>query len=427
MAPGGEALMRDKLRIIVFGMIGRCPFGGQTWLSLNWLRGLQILGHDVWYVEDDAAWPFDPVRCTVTDDCLYAVAHIRCCAAHIGMVDRWAFRFGGRGGQSWGLPGTDLDELYRSCDVLLNFGTADLREEHRVAPLRVYIESDPVMSQLRLARGDEHTRQAFENHSIIFTYGENYGSQDCGVPLSGFIYKKTRQPIALEWWPFSFEPTAKYFTTIGNYRQDGNDIEYQGRIYRWSKHYEWEKFMDLPRRTNQPFEVALIVNDPEDRRRLCGYGWEIISPYEMSLDVFGAYPGYIRGSRAEFTVAKDQNVRLRSGWFSERDACYLASGKPVVAQDTGFTNILPAGEGLFGSLGSIGTSAGRMNANSTWGTAMPYARSSIASYASFRTFWSECRPTSIRIATPIARLCPCSRNWWPRWEFPCAETEKWPI
>jgi hypothetical protein len=145
----------------------------------------------------------------------------------------------------------------------------------------------------------------------------------------------------------AYDPEAPLFTTIGNYRQSGNDVEYHGEVYRWSKHHEWEKFLDLPRCTAQPFELALTVDEPADRDRLKAHGWRLVSPFQMSLDIFGAYPAYFRRSRAEFTVAKDQNVRLRSGWFSERDACYLASGKPVIAQDTGFSNILPTGEGLF--------------------------------------------------------------------------------
>jgi hypothetical protein len=153
--------------------------------------------------------------------------------------------------------------------------------------------------------------------------------------------------VDLDFWPMTYEPDARFFTTIGNYRQDGNDVEYKGEIYHWSKHHEWEKFMDLPRRTSQPFELAMKVEDPADRLRLEGHGWKVVPSFRMSLDVFGEYQAYFRRSRAEFTVAKDMNVRLRSGWFSERDACYLASGKPVVAQDTGFGNILPTGEGLF--------------------------------------------------------------------------------
>ncbi|MEK6320360.1 MAG: hypothetical protein AABN33_01620 [Acidobacteriota bacterium] len=335
-------------RIVILGMMGRCPFGGQTWLYLNWLRGLDRLGYEVWYVEDDTVWPYDPVQNTVTDDCCYAVAHIARCMERIGMPDRWAFRLADRKGACWGMSEQKLDDLYRSCDMLLNIiGATDLREEHLAAPFRVYIECDPVIAELQLANGDEHTRVAFANHHIIITYGENYGAPDCSVPLNGISYGKTRQPVDLDLWRMVYDPDARFFTTIGNYRQNGNEVAYNGEVYHWSKHKELEKFLDLPRRSAQPFELALKIDYPSDCERLRDYGWQVVSPFQMSLDVFGSYPEYFRRSRAEFTVAKDQNVRLRSGWFSERDACYLACGKPVVAQDTGFSNILPTGEGLF--------------------------------------------------------------------------------
>jgi hypothetical protein len=335
------------MRIVVLGMMGRCPFGGQTWLYLNWLRGFAKLGHEVFYVEDDTVWPYDPRKDTVTDDCDYATGHIASCLERIGLPGQWAFRLADRKGACWGMTEERLNDLYRTCDVLLNVvGATDLREEHVAARLRVYVETDPVTAELRLANGDAHTREAFANHHAVFTYGENYGSEDCGVPLGGMNFRKTRQPIDLDLWPFAFAPKAKYFSTIGNYRQEGSDVEYAGEIYRWSKHHEWEKFIDLPRRTSQPFEVALNVDDPGDRALLESNGWRIVSPLKMSLDIFTAYPEFCRGSRAEFTVAKDQNVRLRSGWFSERDVCYLASGKPVVAQDTGFSSVLPCGSGL---------------------------------------------------------------------------------
>jgi hypothetical protein len=329
-------------------MMGRCPFGGQTWLYLNWLRGLSRLGHDVWYVEDDSVWPYDPTRDTVSADCAYAVRHISECTKAIGLADRWAFRLAGIDGACWGLAPRDLDELYRSCDALLNVvGATDLREEHLRAPFRVYVETDPVTAELGLAMGDEHTRAAFGAHHRIATYGENYGAPDCGVPLNGIEYVATRQPIDLELWPMAWSPQARAFTTIGHYRQDGMDMIYNGEVYSWSKHHEWEKFLDLPTRAAQRFELALTGTESNDRVRLKQHGWHLSSALEMSLDVFGEYGAFIRRSRAEFTVAKDQNVRLRSGWFSERDACYLASGKPVVAQDTGFSRILPTGQGLF--------------------------------------------------------------------------------
>lgn len=358
--------MAHKLRLVVLGMMGRCPFAGQSWLSLNWLRGLARLGHEVWYVEDDAVWPYDPVRNTVTDDCSYAVHHIANCMERVGLAGQWAFRLEGKDDACWGMPAQALNELYRSCDALLNVGgMTDLNDWHTAASFRVYVETDPVSSELNLANNDEHTRIAFGNHHTIVTYGENYGAADCGVPLNGLTYGKTRQPIDLDLWPMVYDAAAPHFTTVGNYRQTGNDVMYNGELYRWSKHHEWEKFLDLPQRTTQPFEIAMMVQDPADQALLQGAGWKVVSPFTMSLDIFGAYPEYIRQSRAEFTVAKDQNVRLRSGWFSERDACYLASGKPVIAQDTGIGNIIPTGAGLFTftTMEEVLTAIDRINSN----------------------------------------------------------------
>jgi hypothetical protein len=335
-------------RLVVLGMMGRVPFGGQTWLYLNWLRGLSGLGHDVYYVEDDTVWPYDPVANAVTDDCTYAVRHVQRSMDAIGLPGKWAFRLADRSGACWGMSDAGLRELFGSCDALLNVvGATDLREDHLTAPLRVYVETDPVTAELRLAGGDAHTAEAFANHDVIATYGENYGAPDCGVPLNGLTYIPTRQPVDLELWPMAFDPEARYFTTIGNYRQDGGDVEWHGSVYHWSKHHEWEKFLELPRRTSQPFELAMMPDAQADRDKLLAAGWRLVPPLEMSLDVLGAYPRFIRSSRGEFTVAKDQNVRLRSGWFSERAVCYLASGKPVVTQDTGFSNLLPTGAGLY--------------------------------------------------------------------------------
>ncbi len=328
--------------------MGRLPFGGQTWLYLNWLRGLKQLGHEVWYVEDDTVWPYNPDANSITDDCSYAVRHIRQCMERVGMADRWAFRLADRKDAAWGLSSAKIDELYRTCDVLLNVvGAIDLREEHMAAKYRVYVETDPVTAELTLANGDAHTKWAFSVHHKVMTYGENYGAADCGVPLSGMTFGMTRQPIDLELWPMVFDARARYFTTIGNYRQSGSDVKFNGQTYHWSKHHEWEKFIDLPRRTAQEFELAMKTDTADDVKFLETNGWRVVPPLEMSLDIFGRYQKYFQDSRAEFTVAKDQNVRLRSGWFSERDTCYLASGKPVIAQDTGFGAVLPTGKGLF--------------------------------------------------------------------------------
>jgi hypothetical protein len=348
-------------------MMGRCPFGGQTWLYVNWLRGLVALGHEVWYVEDDEAWGYDPVAGTMTDDCTYAVRHVGEVMDRIGMSDRWAYRFvDGDRTRSWGLTGSELDDLYRSCDAILNVvGATEIRQPQMQAPYRVYVQTDPVHSELMLATGDAHTREAFAAHDVIVTYGENYGAPDCGVPLNGSRYTRTRQPVDLDLWPLAFTPDAEPFTTIGNYRTEGYDVEFAGEVYRWSKHHEWARFLDLPGRTGQRFELALSNATDADLRQLHSHGWQTSASEQMSLDVFGAYPSFIRDSRAQFTVAKDQNVRLRSGWFSERDACYLASGKPVVAQDTGFGCALPTGDGLFavGDVDEATEAVDRINAD----------------------------------------------------------------
>lgn len=340
--------MARPLKLVVLGMMGRAPFAGQTWLYLGWLRGLASLGHDVYYVEDDTVWPYDPAVEAVSDDCSYAVRHVARSMEEIGMADRWAFRLADRRDACWGMSEQALAELYRSCDALLNIvGATDLREEQLLAPLRIYVETDPVTAELRLAQGDEHTAEAFASHHVLATYGENYGAPDCGVPLNGLDYVFTRQPVDVGLWPMSFSPNARYFTTVGNYRQEGGDVEWEGSLYRWSKHHEWERFMALPGRSGQEFEIAIQRSDAEDRRRLADAGWRLTPALAVSLDAFGTYRRYIAESRAEFTVAKDQNVRLRSGWFSERAVCYLASGKPVVTQDTGFSGVLPTGAGLF--------------------------------------------------------------------------------
>jgi hypothetical protein len=337
-------------KLVVLGMMGRCPFGGQTWLYINWLRGLASLGHDVYYVEDDATWPYDPRVNSITEDPSYAAGYLKSVLERIGLRDRWAYRPLYRGSEEcYGLSAARLRELYAGCDALLNVcGATVLNDDHRKARRRVYVETDPVTNQLELANGKEKTRAVLGEHDTIVTYGENYGAPDCGVPVDhGFTYLKTRQPIDLTLWPMAFDSGAARYTTIGNWRQKGQDIVWNGDTYYWSKHHEFLKYVTLPRRCRKAsFELCINIDDADDRKLLVDNDWTLSSPLAMSLDPWG-YQRFFRTSRAEWTVAKDQNVRLRSGWFSERDACYLASGKPVVAQSTGFENVLPTGEGLF--------------------------------------------------------------------------------
>ncbi|HMF14645.1 MAG TPA: hypothetical protein VKE94_20155, partial [Gemmataceae bacterium] len=225
-------------------------------------------------------------------------------------------------------------------------GATVLREEHCRVPIRIYLETDPVLPQVEVAQGRQFTIELLGAHTHHFTFGENLGAADCGVPVGRFEYQPTRQPIILDWWPKADQATRCAFTTIANWQQSGKDLEWNGEKYSWSKHYEFLKFIDLPKRTKVPIELALACEDAAALRLLAAHSWRIVDAIPLSRDIL-PYRDYILGSRGEFTVAKDQNIRLRSGWFSDRSACYLAAGKPVITQDTGFGNILPTGQGLF--------------------------------------------------------------------------------
>ncbi len=153
-----------------------------------------------------------------------------------------------------------------------------------------------------------------------------------------------RQPVLIDLWKAGPPPRVE-FTTVCNWKQDG-DIQFKGETYTWSKHHEFLKFLGLPKRISQPLELAIGDIAPDVCRLLTANGWRLADAHALSTDPW-TYRDYVQASRGEFTVAKDQNVRLRSGWFSERSACYLAAGRPVVTQDTGFGTVLPTGEGLF--------------------------------------------------------------------------------
>jgi hypothetical protein len=153
--------------------------------------------------------------------------------------------------------------------------------------------------------------------------------------------------VVMDFWRGMADGVAEVLTTIGNWKQPHRQVHFNGEVYHWSKHYEFLRFLDLPRRTRQPFELALSSYDEADQRMLQERGWRVRPAKSFSYDI-DAYRQYIGKSRGEFTVAKDQNIRLRTGWFSDRSATYLAAGRPVITQETGFSNLLPTGEGLFG-------------------------------------------------------------------------------
>jgi hypothetical protein len=351
--------MSRKPLVVVLGFLGRMPVAGVAWQVLHYLEGFRRLGCDVYYVEDTRDWPYDPVQNAVTGDCRYGVAYLARLLGAYGLGERWAYRAAPEGGRLHGLPESRLAEVFRRADALVNLtGGTVLREVHLRVPVRIHLETDPVLPQIEVAQGRELTIRLLEAHTHHFSFGENLGAPDCGVPVTRFRYLPTRQPVILDWWRGDGPPPVSppvpggdtgggaRFTTVANWRQSGKDVEWQGERYAWSKHHEFLKFLELPRRSGRPFELALSCDDAGALQLLRAHGWRVVEALSLSREV-GPYRDYIRASYGEFTVAKDQNIRLRSGWFSDRSACYLAAGRPVLTQDTGFGNVLPTGRGLF--------------------------------------------------------------------------------
>jgi hypothetical protein len=337
--------------VVVFGIAFLYPLAGVTWQFLHYLVGLRRLGFDPYYVEDSSRWVYDPALGDFTPDPARNIAAVLPALQAHGFGDRWACRVHALDGRCYGLPQSRLRALYRDAVAMLNVtGAQEVREEHLGGARRLYVETDPVASQLGVAEGDPKTIEQLAAHDVLFTYGENLGRPDCGVPIERFTWQPTRQPVVLDFWPPA--PPAEHapYTTIATWRHQ-NDRVFRGETYYWSKEREFLKVLDLPRRCPAPIELALDITPdaPQTEPLLREHGWRVVPAADVSRDVM-VYRDYVRASRGEFTVAKDQNIRLRSGWFSDRSACYLAAGRPVVTQETGFSSILPTGRGLFGWL-----------------------------------------------------------------------------
>src|SRR4051794_10702660 len=328
-------------------MMSTMPVAGVVWQTLHYLVGMRRLGCDVYYVETHGQLPAMLMTSEHDDGPARAAGVIEQMLRRVDMGDRWAHVPLHQERRHLGMSRRRLEDLSSSSDVILNLhgGTQPLPELAATGRL-VYLETDPVQLQLELAADERSTIDFLEPHCAFFSFGEAIGAADCALPApERFAFVPTRQPVVLDFWPPAGGPGRK-FTTIGNFRQAGRDVSFGGDEYTWSKHHEWERVLDIPQLTGRELELALSRCRHEDRTRLEGFGWHVVDALGFSMDA-DAYRRYITDSRAEFTVAKDQNVRLRTGWFSDRSATYLAAGRPVVTQETGFSSILPTGRGLF--------------------------------------------------------------------------------
>jgi len=323
----------ESLRILLAGMVAGDPRqGGASWAVLQYVAGLSELGHEVVLVEPVAAAALAPEG--------EVVRYFR----SLPFLEGRAALLAREGEETVGLSYTQLFGFARGADLLLNV-SGMLRDERllEAVPVRAFLDLDPGFNQVWQATG---TEMGIDRHTHCVSVGVRIGAEDCPIPTLDRDWIPTLPPVALAHWPVAENPTERdAFTSVGHWRSYGS-IEHEGVHYGQRAHALRELF-ELPRRSPARFEPALGIHPGEvdDLRALHENGWALLDPHAVAGSP-ADYASFLRGSRAELGVAKSGYVNSRSGWFSDRSACYLASGRPVVAQDTGFGEALPVGEGL---------------------------------------------------------------------------------
>jgi hypothetical protein len=337
------------MRIICTGLIGQYPFGGVIWDYIQYVLGFRALGHDVWYLEDTGAWAYDPVAQQPSDDCSSNVASLRRIMEAFDLGDRWIYRNVADGSYHGVTDPVLAEKILSEADVLANIsGACWLREPTVAICKKLFLDGDPMFTHICMMT-DEKIAARIRQHDVHYSFGLNIGQPDCRVPTGGLHWIPTVQPVALDQWQgpeIKPSPLAKdAWTTVMNWSSYASK-EFQGESY-GQKDTEFLRFLDLPKLTGENFLLA--VGQGPGRKRptetLQAHGWQIIEPDEALPDHI-AYRNFLAGAKAEWSIAKNGYVKSHSGWFSCRSACYLALGKPVVVQDTGWSRHLPAGEGM---------------------------------------------------------------------------------
>jgi len=317
----------------VSGMVAGVPGqGGATWAVLQYVLGLRELGFDVYLVESIEGTMPSPEVLRYFDD-------VR---TRFGLEGRAALL--GPGGSAHGLPRSRVREAARGAVVLFDLaGSLRAPDILEAVPVRVYVDVDPGFTQLWQACQGIDMR--LEGHTHFATVGRDIGDPGCGVPDLGRSWIPTLPPVALDAWPVCRDKPQRAWTTLGNWRAYGS-IEHDGHHY-GQKAHAFRKLIDLPSLTADRFQVALAIHPDEarDLEALRRHGWQLIPPGEVA-GTPSRYGAFVGDSYAEIGIAKSGYVEADCGWFSDRSACYLASGRPVVAQETGFGRRLPTGLGL---------------------------------------------------------------------------------
>jgi len=335
--PGG------RLTIVVAGMIAGDPFqGGATWAVLQYLLGLRQSGHDVHFIEPVARHKLQPRGASLSRST--NAAYFRQVVHDFDFEARAALLLAGTQ-ETEGRSYDSLRALAARADLLINI-SGMLTDPALIEsiPVRVYLDLDPGFNQLWQAA--EGLNVGFDGHTHFVTIGPALEEADCAIPTCGRRWIASRQPVVLSEWPPAARLAHDAFTTVANWRGYGS-ITYKDVFY-GQKAHAWRELMALPAKTHEQFVVALAIHPDEtgDLEQLDAHGWKLVDPACVS-DTPGRYRAFVQGSKAEIGIAKSGYAAARCGWFSDRSVCYLASGRPVVAQETGFSRFLPTGDGLF--------------------------------------------------------------------------------
>lgn len=332
--------------IIVSGAIANKHLqGGEAWVRLSWTLGFKRLGFQVYFLEQigrescvDAAGQVAPFADSEN------LAYFKRVIEHFGLAGAAALVYE-QGEQAYGASYAELLDIAAAADLLINIsGHLSLAPLLRRLRRKAYIDIDPGFTQFWHA--DPSTAFRLGGHDFYFTIGENIGAADCSIPTGDIRWRHVRQPVVLDEWPVARNGAGLRFTTIANWRGPFGVVQFGDKRFGLKVH-EFRKFVELPRRSSQKFEIALNIHpaDGRDLHMLREHGWEIVDPLAVAGDP-QSFRRYTQASGAEFSVAQGIYVDTNSGWFSDRTVRYLAAGKPALVQETGFSRNLPVGEGL---------------------------------------------------------------------------------
>jgi hypothetical protein len=333
----------SSLRIVVAGYIVGGPLGGLVWHHLQYVIGLCKLGHDILFVEDsdDYHTCYNPETHEVSTDPGYGINFIQTIFSHFNIGDKWAY-FNAHTNTWLGQPEERVKKHCADADIFLNLsGINPLREFFQKIPVRVFIDTDPVFTQIRHLTEPAAAKLA-ANHNRFFSFGENFGRNDCSIPDDRFLWKPTRQPLVPGMWNQSQGNEQSNWTTVMQW--DSYKVRtYNGKNF-GMKSASFDPYLKLPQRTHDLLQLA-IGNTSAPKEKLLQAGWLLADPLAVTKTP-ASYQQFIKQSKGEWSVAKEGYVITKSGWFSERSIGYLASSRPVIVQDTGFSRFIQTGEGL---------------------------------------------------------------------------------